>query len=102
LTQRAEWCSPNRNRGPNGRTQYHYVLIDFLCRPLAPATCLTDATPGSDVSEVLWITAADLDRLNLRPSIAAVLRKALSTSYSTSPKEKTSVPESTESPRGDR
>jgi ADP-ribose pyrophosphatase YjhB (NUDIX family) len=67
---------------PEGRTQYHYVLIDFLCRPLAPDTCLTDATPGSDVSDVLWIAAADLDRLNLRPSIAAVLRKALSTAPS--------------------
>ena len=64
---------------PDGRTQYHYVLIDFLCRPLSPGTCLTDATPGSDVSEVLWITAADLDFLNLRPSIAAVIRQALAT-----------------------
>ena len=55
----------------DGRTQYHYVLIDFLCRPLSG-----HATPGSDVSEVQWITAADLDHLSLRPSIAQVIRKA--------------------------
>ena len=55
----------------DGRTQYHYVLIDFLCRPLAG-----EAAPGSDVSEVQWITAADLDRLSLRDSIAQVIRKA--------------------------
>ena len=67
---------------PEGRTQYHYVLIDFLCRPLATATCLADANPGSDVSEVLWITVADLEHLGLRPSISAVIRKALSISQS--------------------
>ena len=55
----------------DGRTQYHYVLIDFLCRPLSG-----EAAPGSDVSEVQWITAADLDHLNLRDSIAQVIRKA--------------------------
>lgn len=54
-----------------GRTQYHYVLIDFLCCPLSG-----EAAPGSDVSEVQWVTAADLERLHLRPSIAKVIRKA--------------------------
>ncbi len=54
-----------------GRTQYHYVLIDFLCRPLSG-----EAAPGSDVSEVQWVTAADLDRLHLRNSVAQVVRKA--------------------------
>ena len=55
----------------DGRTQYHYVLIDFLCRPLSG-----EAAPGSDVSEVQWITAADLDHFSLRDSIAQVIRKA--------------------------
>jgi len=64
----------------DGRTQYHYVLIDFLCRPLSGDAAFREAAPGSDVSEVLWITAADLDRLNLRPSIAQVLRQAFAAS----------------------
>ena len=56
----------------DGRTQYHYVLIDFLCRPLAG-----EAHPGSDVSEVTWATEFDLDRMQLRDSIAQVVRKGL-------------------------
>jgi 8-oxo-dGTP diphosphatase len=57
----------------DGRTQYHYVLIDFLCRPLAG-----EAIAGSDVSEVLWVAESDLAALNLRASIAQVVRKGLS------------------------
>ena len=55
-----------------GRTQYHFVLIDFLCRPASG-----EATPGSDVSEVTWVAQADLDVMNLRASIAQVVRKGL-------------------------
>lgn len=56
----------------DGRTQYHYVLIDFLCRPLAG-----EAIAGSDVSEVRWVTESELAGLNLRDSIAQVVRKGL-------------------------
>jgi len=57
---------------PEGRTQYHYVLIDFLCRPLSG-----EAMAGSDVSEVKWATEPDLAGLHLRDSIASVARKGL-------------------------
>ena len=56
----------------NGRTQYHFVLIDFLCRSAAG-----EATAGSDVSDVKWVTEADLADLHLRDSIAQVVRKGL-------------------------
>ena len=56
----------------DGRTQYHYVLIDFLCTPLAG-----EALPGSDASDVMWVTEADLAGINLRDSIAQVVRKGL-------------------------
>ncbi len=55
-----------------GRTQYHYVLIDYLCRP-QPG----EAVPGSDVSEVLWVAESHLAAMNLRASIAQVVRKGL-------------------------
>jgi 8-oxo-dGTP diphosphatase len=55
-----------------GRTQYHYVLVDFLCRPLAG-----EALPTSDVSEVMWVTESDLAAMDLRTSIAQVVRKGL-------------------------
>jgi|SRR5271169_7076025 len=56
----------------DGRTQYHYVLIDFLCQPIAG-----DATAGSDVSEVKWVTESELAGMQLRESIAQVVRKGL-------------------------
>ena|SRR5580704_12079660 len=56
-----------------GRTQYHYVLIDYLCRPLSG-----QPTAGSDVSDVRWVTAEALSALGLRGSIEQVVRKGLS------------------------
>lgn len=55
-----------------GRTQFHYVLIDFLCRPIAG-----EAVAASDVSEVLWVTEGELAGMHLRDSIAQVARKGL-------------------------
>src|ERR1035438_9505251 len=43
----------------DGRTQYHYVLINYFCRPLSG-----EAVSGSDVSEVLWVTESDLAAMN--------------------------------------
>jgi ADP-ribose pyrophosphatase YjhB (NUDIX family) len=57
----------------DGRTQYHFVLIDFLCRVVSG-----EAVAGSDVSEVKWVTLAELGNLSLLPSISGVVSKALS------------------------
>lgn len=55
-----------------GRTQYHYVLIDYLCSVLEG-----EAVAGSDVSEVKWATEDELPDLGLRESIELVVRKGL-------------------------
>jgi len=55
-----------------GRTQYHYVVVDYLCRLLGG-----EAHASSDVSEVKWVTEDELSGLGLRESIAEVVRKAL-------------------------
>jgi 8-oxo-dGTP diphosphatase len=55
-----------------GLTQYHYVLIDYLCRPLSG-----EARAASDVSDVRWVTADALRTLGLRESIEQVVRKGL-------------------------
>ncbi len=60
-----------------GRTQYHYVLIDYLC-----SVTRGEARAGSDVSEVKWVGEDELAALELRESIAQVLRKGLSQSGS--------------------
>ena len=54
-----------------GRTQYHYVLIDFLCEFVSG-----ELTPASDISDALWIRLADLDTTPLIGSTAEVIRKA--------------------------
>ena len=56
----------------DGRAQFHYVLIDFLCHAAS-----AEAMAGSDVSEVKWATESELAVMNLRDSIAQVVRKGL-------------------------
>ena len=53
-----------------GKTRYHYVLVDFLCRKLSG-----EARAGSDVSEARWITAAELETFAIADSAANVIRK---------------------------
>jgi ADP-ribose pyrophosphatase YjhB (NUDIX family) len=60
----------------DGRTQYHFVLIDFLCRPVAG-----EAKAGSDVSDVRWVSEDELANLKLRDSIADVVRKGLASAH---------------------
>lgn len=55
-----------------GRTQYHYVLIDYLCCVLRG-----EARAGSDVSDVQWAGEEEFAGLKLRESIEQVLRKGL-------------------------
>ena len=57
-------------RDEQGRTQYHYVLIDYRCRLL-----LGEAKAGSDVSEVRWVQEVELAAMGLRDSIEQVVRK---------------------------
>jgi 8-oxo-dGTP diphosphatase len=55
---------------PERRVQYHYVLVDFLCRRLSG-----EARPGADASELRWITPAEVEGFPIADSAAAVLRK---------------------------
>lgn len=58
--------------GDNGRPQYHYVLVDYLCHFIAG-----DAVPATDVSEVKWVSANELDSLEMRDATVSVILKAL-------------------------
>jgi 8-oxo-dGTP diphosphatase len=57
---------------PDGRTLYHYVLIDFVCRPAAGTLCC-----GSDASEAEWVRIADLPDYHLAAATLAMVHKAL-------------------------
>ena len=59
--------------GEGGRTQYHYVLVDFLCSLLQG-----DLRPGSDVAEVAWAREDELGNYGLEALAMTVIRKAFS------------------------
>ena len=63
----------------DGRTQYHYVLIDYLCH-------LRSGTPAaaSDASELRWARPDELKALGLRPITIEVIGKAFNLDLDTS------------------
>jgi ADP-ribose pyrophosphatase YjhB (NUDIX family) len=52
------------------RVQYHYVLIDFLCRRVGG-----EFLAASDAAEVRWFTREELPALNLAEDTQEVIRK---------------------------
>jgi 8-oxo-dGTP diphosphatase len=54
------------------RVQYHYVLIDFLCRRVAG-----DLVAASDAAEVRWFTREELPGLKLAEDTLEVIHKGL-------------------------
>ena len=63
----------DRIRGaPDGRTLYHYVLIDFVCRPAGGTLCC-----GSDAIEATWVGVADLPGYHLAAATFAMIHKGL-------------------------
>ena len=59
-------------RGPDGRVQYHFVVVDYACRPATQTIRC-----GSDADEVRWVEAASLDAYQLTEKAASVIRAAL-------------------------
>jgi ADP-ribose pyrophosphatase YjhB (NUDIX family) len=53
-----------------GKTLYHYVLIDFLCRRTAG-----EPHGAGDAAEARWFTREDVGRLGLAEDTAEVIRK---------------------------
>jgi len=57
-------------RNAEQRVQYHYVLIDFLCRRVAG-----ELAAASDAAEVRWFTREELPALRLAEDTLDVIRK---------------------------
>ncbi len=57
-------------RDAEKRVQYHYVLIDFLCKRVGG-----ELIAASDAAEVRWFTLEELPALNLAEDTLEVIRK---------------------------
>jgi 8-oxo-dGTP diphosphatase len=57
-------------RDPEERVQYHYVLIDFLCRRVGG-----ELLAASDAAEVRWFTREELRALSLAEDTQDVIAK---------------------------
>ncbi|HEY6306489.1 MAG TPA: NUDIX domain-containing protein [Candidatus Angelobacter sp.] len=58
--------------GADGRTRYHYVLVDFLCRVRGG-----ELRAGGDAADVAWASETELEKYKLEKPALGVLRKAL-------------------------
>jgi 8-oxo-dGTP diphosphatase len=54
-----------------GKAEYHYVLIDYLCRPVGGKLA-----PASDVSRVVWVTEQNLRDYRLTDGTLSVVERA--------------------------
>jgi 8-oxo-dGTP diphosphatase len=54
-----------------GRTEYHYVLIDYLCRPGGGTLCAAD-----DAGRAAWFAEAEIDGLKITAGTAPVIHRA--------------------------
>jgi 8-oxo-dGTP diphosphatase len=57
-------------RNPEKRVQYHYVLIDFLCRRVAG-----ELAAAGDAAEARWFTPEQLPAMNLAADTLEVIGK---------------------------
>ena len=54
-----------------GRTEYHYVLIDYVCRVTGGTLC-----PGDDVSAVRWVARGEVANYTLTEGTLEVIERA--------------------------
>jgi ADP-ribose pyrophosphatase YjhB (NUDIX family) len=59
------------NLDRSGRPEYHYVLVDYLCRVTGG-----ELRPGDDVSRVEWVREAHLPDYRITEGTVAVIQKA--------------------------
>lgn len=55
---------------PDGRTRFHYVLVDFQCTRISG-----ELKAGGDAAEARWFTAEEVAKLPLPEDTAEVIRR---------------------------
>jgi 8-oxo-dGTP diphosphatase len=61
-------------RDPDGRAQYHYVIIDYVCRIRGGTTI--DPVSGTDAADVRWVALDELTGYRMTTAAIAVINKA--------------------------
>ena len=56
-----------------GRVQYHFVLVDYLCRPIGG-----HLQAGSDVDDAVWVAPSDVSGYHITAKATSVIERALS------------------------
>jgi 8-oxo-dGTP diphosphatase len=56
----------------DGRIQYHFVIVDYLCRPIGGTL-----RAGDDAEGVAWVTADQIAAYGVNEFAAQVIRKGL-------------------------
>lgn len=59
-------------RDPQGRTEYHYVLIDYLCRPVSG-----ELRAASDAAQAAWVPHEELRSYAITEGTLEVIERAL-------------------------
>ena len=59
-------------RSTDDHVEYHYVIIDYLCRPRSDRL-----RSGSDADDVCWVDVADLPQYRLTEKTTAVIHRAI-------------------------
>lgn len=56
---------------PEGRTKYHYVILDYLCEVTSG-----NARAGSDATDLVWADESELGKYELNGAVTRVIQKA--------------------------
>jgi mutator protein MutT len=59
------------HRDEAGRAEFHYVIIDYVCRPTGGTLAC-----GTDAEDARWVDRADLSQYALTPKVMAVIAQA--------------------------
>jgi 8-oxo-dGTP diphosphatase len=56
----------------NGRIQYHFVIVDYLCWPHGGTLCAAD-----DAEDAAWVAPDEIERFGVNEFAARVIRRGL-------------------------
>ena len=65
----------------DGRVEYHFVIVDYVCRPIGGTLCA-----GDDAEDVAWVTADEIERYGVNEFAARVIRKGLAAAIYNAPR----------------